>query len=64
MSTRDGARTLRPVVFIAYALSFGQHALMKDAANQNASDRQAVKHHVPTVLHAPKAWADIVTDAA
>jgi len=36
---------------------------MKDAGNQNASFRLAVKHHVPAVLHAPQAGADIVTGA-
>jgi len=55
---------LRPVVFIVDGLSFGQHALVQDAGNQNASGVLAVKDNVPAALHPAKAGTNMVTRPA
>ena len=44
--------------------SFGQHALMKDAGNQNTPGALAVKDNVPAALHSTKAGTNIVTRPA
>jgi hypothetical protein len=49
-----------PVVFVVGALSFGQHALMQDAGNQNAAGRLTVKDNVSAVLHSPKSGTNII----
>jgi hypothetical protein len=56
--------SLWPVVFVVDALSFGQHALMQDAGNQNAAGRLAVKDNVSVVLHSSKSGTNIVTHPA
>jgi hypothetical protein len=45
-------------------VSFGQHALMKDARNQNTSGVLAVKDNVPAAFHSTKAGTNIVTHSA
>jgi hypothetical protein len=52
--------SLRLVVFAIDDVPFGQHALMQDAGNQNASGVLAVKHDVPTALHTTQAGANII----
>jgi hypothetical protein len=42
-------------------VSFGQHALMKDARDQYASGVLTVKDNVPAAFHSTKAGADVVT---
>jgi hypothetical protein len=42
-------------------VSFRQHALMKDAGNQNASGFLAAKDNVPAGHHSTKARTNIVT---
>jgi hypothetical protein len=45
-------------------VSFGQHALMKDAGNQNTPGLLAVKDNVAAALHSTKSGANIVTRPA
>jgi hypothetical protein len=45
-------------------VSFGQHALMKDAGNQNTIGVLSVKDNVLAALHSPKAGTNIVTRSA
>jgi hypothetical protein len=51
---------LRPDVSVVDDVSFGQHALMQDAGNQNASGVLAIEHNVPTDLHTTQAGANII----
>jgi hypothetical protein len=52
--------SLRPVVFGADTVSFGQRTPMQDAGNQNASGALAVEHDVPADLHTTQAGANII----
>ena len=57
-------RLLGSRVSIVDGVSFGQHALMKDARNQNASRLLAVKDNVPAAFHSTKAGTNIVARSA
>ena len=52
------------VVLVVEGVSIGQHALMQDARNQNATTLLSVKHHVLAVLQAPQARTNVVTEPA
>ena len=49
---------LRPDVSVVDNVPFGQHTLMQDARNQNASDVLAIEHNVPSDLHTTQAGAN------
>jgi hypothetical protein len=51
---------LRPVVIVD-GVSFGKHALVQDAGNQNASGVLSVKHDMPSAFHPTEAGTNIVT---
>lgn len=42
-------------------VSFGKHALVQDARNQNPSGFLAVKHDMPAALHSAQTGANIIT---
>ena len=54
----------RVVFVVVDCLVFGQHALMKDTANQNAAEFPPVKHNMLALLHAPQPLANFITRAA
>ena len=45
-------------------MSFGKHALVQNAGDQNTSGVLPVENDVPAVFHAPQAGADIITASA
>jgi hypothetical protein len=53
-----------PLVVIVDGRPFGQHALMQDAGNQNASSLLPVKYDVPAMLHATQAGANLIAGSA
>jgi hypothetical protein len=54
---------LRVAFVVVDSLLFGQHALMKDTANQNAVEFLSVKHNMLALLHAPQPVANFITRA-
>ena len=52
---------LRLVVLIVDGVSIGQHALMQDARNENATTLLAVEHDVLSMLMAVQAGANVTT---
>jgi hypothetical protein len=55
---------LRLVVLIVDGVSFGQHALMQDARNQNAATFLAVEHDMPAMLVTAQAGANVFAKSA
>jgi len=53
---------LRLVFFVVDGVSFGQHALMQNARNENTGTLQ-VKHNVPFMLQATQPRKNMVTDS-
>jgi hypothetical protein len=49
---------------IVNSVSFGKHALVQDARNQNASGVLSVKHDMLAALHPTEAGTNIVTRSA
>lgn len=52
------------IVVIVKGVSLWEHALMKDAGNQNSFGLLAVKHHMLSALHSSQAGADIIAASA
>ena len=55
---------LRFFVLIIDDMSIGQHALMQDTRNQNASALLAVKHDVLGMLQTVQTRANVITKSA
>src|SRR6266404_1932758 len=55
---------LQLVFFVVDGVSFGQHALMQNATNENAIRLLQVKHNVPFILHATQTRKNMVADSA
>jgi hypothetical protein len=51
------------VVPIVDGVSIGQHALMQNARNHNATALRAVKHNVPAMLMTVQAGANLITES-
>jgi hypothetical protein len=52
------------VVFTVDGVSVGQHALMQDARNHNATALRAVKHNVRARLMTVQAGANVIPESA
>ena len=58
------AAGLRLVALIVDGVSFGQHALMQDARNQNTPRLLTIKHNVLAMLQTAQAMTNILTESA
>jgi hypothetical protein len=56
--------SLLPQLFLADAMSFWQHALVKDAGYQDAPRFDPIKHHMPGMFHAAQAGPDMIAGTA
>jgi hypothetical protein len=55
---------LQSGIFIADRMSFGKHALVQDAADQNVLTLNAVKNNMPATLHTMQTGANMITRSA
>ena len=62
--TQFDTSSVLPGLFLLDAMSFWQHALVKDARNQDAARFDPIKHHMPGMFHAAQAGPDIIARAA
>jgi hypothetical protein len=58
------SRTALLFFFDVEGMSFGQHALMQDAGNENASRLLAIEHDVLAILHATQARPNMMASSA
>ena len=58
------AATLRLFRYIAGVMLAGQHGLMQDAGDQNASELLTIERDMLAVLHPPQAGANMITRPA
>ena len=53
------------MVLVVNGLSFGQHALVQDADNEDTAGLlQPVEHDVLALFHAAQAWTNVITGSA
>ena len=63
-TTARNLRLLRLVVLIVEDMSFGEHALMKNARNHDAFTFLPVKHDVLAMLMTAQTGANVITKSA
>jgi hypothetical protein len=61
---RGSARVSKSIVVIVDGSLLGQHALMQDSRNHNASSILTVKHHVAAALHPSQTLANMIACSA